>query len=184
MVDIYEYAARKFRQEFTLQCEAAQSRKLSLFVSLFLDCVKEIKEEATIFFSQDNLFRLPAVLCHMDLQPQNILFYNFDPPLRSPATPSLVSDLPRIRCVLDWEDAAWADPRFELLLLGRKVCANRDQALIVWEHYAKFLQETNPSMKLGPMEPWLKLGGVHSILTLLLQVGVGGESCVAKRGVG
>ena len=41
--------------------------------------------------------------------------------------------------VLDWEDAAWADPRFDLILLCRKVCANREQADIIWSEYAKAL---------------------------------------------
>lgn len=93
------------------------------------------------------------VLVHMDLQPQNILFS------RRPST-----GLSQVVSVLDWEDAAMADPRFELLLLGRKVCANRPQAEIIWDEYS---QQTKVS--LGPLLPWLQLESMHSLLTMLLQ---------------
>jgi hypothetical protein len=66
---------------------------------------------------------------------------------------------------LDWEEAAFADPRFELLLLCRKVCANRSQADEVWKVYREELPQPN----LGSVEPWLKLETVHSLTTLLLQ---------------
>jgi hypothetical protein len=38
----------------------------------------------------------------------------------------------RFSAVLDWEEAADGDPRFEPLLLGRKLCANEEQARTVW----------------------------------------------------
>ena len=98
---------------------------------------------------------LPAVLCHMDCQPQNLLF------AQSPAT----DVTPRISSVLDWEEAAFADPRFELLLMCRKVCANRAQAEQIWTTY----QQECPQPLLGPLEPWLALETVHSITSLLLQ---------------
>jgi len=43
---------------------------------------------------------------------------------------------PKVLSVFDWEDAAWADPRFDLILLCRKVCANRNQANVLWSEYA------------------------------------------------
>jgi len=45
--------------------------------------------------------RIPCVLCHMDLQPQNVSR----------------DAMGKILFVFDWEEAAWADPTFELLLL-------------------------------------------------------------------
>jgi thiamine kinase-like enzyme len=90
----------------------------------------------------------------MDCQPQNLLFAR----PKEKRQPLIVS-------VLDWEEAAFADPRFELLLICRKVCANRSQADQVWKTY----QEELPQPCLGSIEPWLKLESVHSLTTLLLQ---------------
>jgi hypothetical protein len=79
--------------------------------------------------------------------------------------------------VLDWEDAAWADPRFDLLMLCRKVCANMEQAEVVWSEYdslkssnghAEVITDIHVSC-LGSIVPWLQLETVHSITTLLLQ---------------
>jgi aminoglycoside phosphotransferase (APT) family kinase protein len=86
----------------------------------------------------------------MDCQPQNMIFY------RSESETHVSS-------VLDWEEAAYADPRFELILLGRKVCANREQADIIWKTYEDECQT------LGDIEPWLRLETLHSIITLVLQ---------------
>ena len=81
------------------------------------------------------------------------------------------NDFPRISSVLDWEEAAYADPRFELLMLCRKVCANREQAEVVWNTYEQEYNsgDNNKTLKLGPLQPWLELETVHSISTLLMQ---------------
>ncbi len=101
---------------------------------------------------------LPSmVLVHMDLQPQNLLFSR-------QANCDVTHSSFDVSSVLDWEDAAIADPRFELLLLGRKVCANREQAEQVWKQYT---DKTNGDI--GPLKPWLQLEMTHSILTMLLQ---------------
>ena len=113
---------------------------------------------------------------------------------------------PAVFSVLDWEDAAWADPRFDLILLCRKVCANRDQANILWSNYARSLTtmskdnggdggsgndssstdegcsntssirskpdgstKKSSQLKLGPIEPWLRLETIHSITAMLMQ---------------
>ena len=94
---------------------------------------------------------LPFTLVHLDLQPQNLLFVR-------------VNGKMRVSSVLDWEDAAMADPRFDLLLLGRKVCANREQAEELWKNYSE-----SSSNDLGLLLPWLQLEAIHSITTLLLQ---------------
>ena len=129
---------------------------------------------------------LDPVLLHLDLQPQNLIFYQH--------TGHANSTVPRIFSILDWEDAAFGDPRFDLVLLCRKVCANREQADALWAQYALALDGdggvtgnyytnneidkqpcgtiTSLSEKLvflGPIEPWLYLETVHSITTMLLQ---------------
>jgi hypothetical protein len=93
----------------------------------------------------------------MDCQPQNLIFV-CDKEEQSHS----------ISSVLDWEEAAYADPRFELLLLCRKVCANPEQAKTLWNRYAHHMSQTY-HLSMGPMEPWLRLETVHSITTLLLQ---------------
>jgi thiamine kinase-like enzyme len=128
--------------------------------------------------------KLSPVLCHMDLQPQNLLFASTTERPTSTSTTSL----PFLVSVLDWEEATYADPRFELLLLCRKVCANREQANVIWHVYSHRMQDqyhpasSRPSIELGPIEPWLKLEAVHSITTLLLECVAGGGrgKCAAK----
>lgn len=104
---------------------------------------------------------LDPVLLHLDLQPQNLIFY--EPSVAVAAR----KKIPSVFSVLDWEDAAWGDPRFDLVLMCRKVCANRDQADVLWSEYATATAASNKL--LGPIEPWLRLETVHSIATMLLQ---------------
>jgi len=109
---------------------------------------------------------LPPVLCHMDLQPQNLVF-------RSASDDCVVAS------VMDWEEACYCDPRFEILLFCRKVLANRDQADKLWQTYSLYVQQLCDSLTLksktkirwtvGSIDPWLKLETVHSLCTLLLQ---------------
>ena len=129
---------------------------------------------------------LPPVLVHMDCQPQNLLFGTSS---SSTSSSNQESSLPRVASVLDWEEAAYADPRFELLMVCRKVVANREQADILWEMYQTEMNDgqaatgSDPSrggpwpqqlqqqqqLSLGPIEPWLHLETVHSLTTLILQ---------------
>jgi hypothetical protein len=55
-----------------------------------------------------------------------------------------------------------ADPRFDLLLLGRKVCADREQAERLWAFYSN----DNEDLGLGLLQPWLQLGTILLILWL------------------
>lgn len=143
---------------------------------------------------------IPSVLCHMDCQPQNLLCFrqdvrdkidHYDTHASACRLPDLDKGfrgdndmaVTRILSVLDWEDAALADPRFEILLLCRKVCANLDQARWVWNMYATECRIGHRigeigaedamlaigTERLGPIEPWLQLETVHSITTMLLQ---------------
>lgn len=107
---------------------------------------------------------LQPVLCHMDLQPQNILFAK---DFKNDA-----ETVSYVISVLDWEEASYADPRFDLLMLCRRVCANRSQADIVWNRYQEYR-----NIELGPIVPWLKMETVHNITTLLLHaLGRGGRN--------
>jgi Phosphotransferase enzyme family len=108
-------------------------------------CIERLQLESA------SVHRLAPVLCHMDCQPQNLIFFK-------------EGGSPKILSVLDWEEAAYADPRFELIMLARKVCANREQAEAIWALYQDEL-----NLDLGDIESWLKLETVHSLTTLVLQ---------------
>jgi hypothetical protein len=113
---------------------------------------------------------LPPVLCHMDLQPQNLAFRRAHDDDDTTQNCVIVS-------VIDWEEACYCDPRFEILLICRKVLANRDQADKLWQTYSLYIQQLSDSLSsktkirwnVGSIEPWLKLETVHSLCTLLLQ---------------
>ena len=127
--------------------------KLQKAIEALGRCIERLRKEMTT----NSIPNVPPVLCHMDCQPQNLIFV-CDKEEQSHS----------ISSVLDWEEAAYADPRFELLLLCRKVCANPEQAKTLWNRYAHHMSQTY-HLSMGPMEPWLRLETVHSITTLLLQ---------------
>jgi thiamine kinase-like enzyme len=103
---------------------------------------------------------MPPVLVHLDLQPQNLLFG------RTMNDHNSKNSIISVSSVLDWEDAALADPRFDILLICRKVCANRDQADQLWNAYGNSMTGMGT---IGSIRPWLQLETIHSIITLLLQ---------------
>jgi Phosphotransferase enzyme family len=145
---------------------------------LLYEASQKVKEAIdTLTYESKNVYPIPkltSVLCHLDLQPQNVLFAT------TTQRPTGTASVPFLVSVLDWEEAAYADPRFELLLLCRKVCANVEQANVIWHLYTQRMQNQynatgpHPSIELGPIEPWLKLETVHSITTLLLECVAGG----------
>jgi thiamine kinase-like enzyme len=138
-------------------------------------------------------------LVHLDLQPQNLLFAA---KTTTPTTPTTTTTTTNggsstiesigVSSVLDWEDAAIADPQFEVLLLGRKVCANCEQAKELWQLYSEMYNSSADASSsssssntttdeeqlvvvvvvdddVGPLGPWFQLETIHSIVTLLLQ---------------
>lgn len=148
-------------------------------IKLFIKCVQKLRQEETTKTMTKVISDLPPVLCHLDLQPQNLMFYDdYDDFTKEEKE----QKIPKIRSVLDWEEAAFADPRFELLLICRKVCCNYEQAQKVWTYYQQKMNECirvsdfasppSDSFDLGVIDPWLKLEGLHSILTLLLQANI------------
>lgn len=137
--------------------EDVMDKEMKHHFNKVLDLMKDAVENVLPCVLRDNA--IPTIipyrtLVHMDLQAQNIFFLKDSEHSLSSVVHSL----------LDWEDAAIADPRFELLLMGRKVCANRDQAERIWNHYAERTQQ-----HLGPLLPWLRLESIHSLLTMVLQ---------------
>jgi Phosphotransferase enzyme family len=132
----------------------------------------QLEQEAN---QQARMLSCPTpVLCHMDLQPQNLLFGKqnntsmIDEQSLSTTETTVVS-------IFDWEEAAYADPRFEILLLCRKVCANRQQADYIWNKYYDTISETRQEPQPqeeqdNRIDPWLKLEVVHNLLTLFLQL--------------
>lgn len=147
MVELYERAHSKMIREL----KGDDKDKQMKIVHVLGRCIAQL--------SQNNVVEdMPPVLCHMDCQPQNLVFFRHVQDGRF-----------QLHSVLDWEEAAYADPRFEILLLCRKVCANRDQAQVVWDFYAKEIRRIHHPSVVGAIDPWLKLEIVHSITTLVLQ---------------
>jgi thiamine kinase-like enzyme len=158
--------------------------KMEELMNVLDKCVQTLQYE-TLETNREENDGLPPVLCHMDLQPQNMILCREE---NKQCSLELSGEIPHIFSVLDWEESCYADPRFELLLLCRKVVANRDQANILWEHYAmvmldrfgKMMNRNESQTKtsvLGSIEPWLKLETVHSLITLSMQgLNLGGRN--------
>lgn len=168
MVQLYDTAHGRMKHVLRdsssspLSMDNTEDAKLHRAVDLLGQVIRQLYEESAELGKNSTPSSplttsfLPPVLVHMDCQPQNLLFAR---------RPKGENRRPLIVSVLDWEEAALADPRFELLLICRKVCANRSQADQVWNAYRDELPQPN----LGSIEPWLKLETVHSLTTLLLQ---------------
>jgi len=174
MLSVYDNAIMKLEEKINATMDNLDVElddaviKLRRCVSKLNDEVLTLYHETLVLSEEDNV---PAVICHMDLQPQNMMLlkmrYRIDVNSLSPSEISCFA-VPQVASVLDWEEACYADPRFELLLICRKVVANRKQADSIWNHYSKVMDERF-QIKIGPLEPWLKLETVHSLLTLLMQ---------------
>jgi thiamine kinase-like enzyme len=141
-----------------------EDRRLRQTIQLLGQCIGQLQRES------ETIQLLPPVLVHMDCQPQNLLFARRCRGDGQQQQQQSSSSL-HVSSVLDWEEAAFADPRFELLLLGRKVCANQAQADHIWNLYEtqRSNNHDNNNIQLGPIDPWLCLETVHSLTTLLLQ---------------
>ena len=153
-----------------------KDEKTTAMLDMLNKCVTMLQDE----WDHLSSCALPAVLCHMDLQPQNLAFlhsHNHHDTINCYATHN--PDLCHVAAVMDWEEACYADPRFELILLCRKVLANRVQAEIIWQSYSDKIQSLRHELMtkhcrhldwmVGPIEPWLKLECVHSLITLFIQ---------------
>ncbi|KAL7581140.1 hypothetical protein ACA910_005935 [Epithemia clementina (nom. ined.)] len=183
MVLVYREAHQEMEQLIMLQenkplvkGDTSDQKNLFDVVQMLGKCIEELDHEMERNRRYIVEHPLPYVLLHMDCQPQNIIFAQIT---TSTGLTNEITD-PKHRLhvssVLDWEEAAFGDLRFELLLLGRKVCANEQQVRHIWQTYQQAFNNNNaendnstPFMDLGPIEPWLRLETVHSLSTLLLQ---------------
>ena len=157
MILVYENALKAIQENVDVVSTIDRDKYLSLLMSVVAQCLKVLYE------NEKHINQLTATLVHCDLQPQNVIFW------KRPCDVTDKSFIPEISSVLDWEEATFADPRFELLLICRKVCANKIQAYNIWEYYKLKISELDHEIDIGPIEPWLQLEGVHSIVTLTLQ---------------
>lgn len=160
MVATYHEAANKMME--TIQETDTSDRKVGILLATLKTCIERLDKEAREcpFLSDSGV--LPPSLCHCDLQPQNLILS------RKKGDEYDANVIPFVFSVLDWEEACYSDPRFEVLLMARKICASRTQADRLWGHYSYQLRARH-NLFVGPIEPWLKLETVHSITTLLLQ---------------
>ncbi|KAL7547502.1 hypothetical protein ACHAWF_010796 [Thalassiosira exigua] len=185
MINVYRHALH--RLSMTYEMEESRSKKdgrMNVMLNMLDKCIDALSCEWDGQGGKPPL--LPPVLCHMDLQPQNISFWHSKQLTNGFHKHCVGGQLHNhnskgcsVASVMDWEEACYADPRFELLLVCRKVLANREQAQKLWACYAQNVQRlssllTSQSEKpmnwhVGPLEPWLKLETVHSLCTLLLQ---------------
>jgi hypothetical protein len=148
--------------------------KTITMIEILQKCISTLVEDWT----ECNSSCLPPVLCHMDLQPQNLAFWHESDKLKGNLGHRC--DGCHVAAVMDWEEACYADPRFELMMLCRKVLANRDQAEMVWQTFSEHVQAwkqeassqrgNHEEWEVGPIEPWLKLECVHSLCTLIIQL--------------
>ena len=148
--------------------------RANFLLNILKKCCTSLHEE----WIQMNISDLPPVLCHMDLQPQNLAFFHQD---ASTANSNLHdASKCRVAAIMDWEEACYADPRYEIVLTCRKVLANRNQAEIIWQSYSEQVQTWQQELmtkhkraldwNVGPIEPWLKLECVHSLCTMVIQL--------------
>jgi len=154
MVQLYQEKICQIRRKRTSECQSQTDKSGLLIISIegFID--KLVSEAQSV-----EEFKLPSVVCHLDLQPQNMILC---------ISNSATSTIPRITSILDWEESCYADPRFELLLMCRKVVANRKQADALWGYYSKHLSDQF-HLKVGPIDPWLRLESVHNLLGMCMQ---------------
>ena len=179
MTEIMMQQQQPQQQIHSIEENDKDSNKLVQAIRILGKCVLQLEQEMQRNEHVAN--PLPFVLVHMDCQPQNLIFArsthhgktlqrlntnNNDDDDENKNTPQRHSSL-HVSSVLDWEEAAFADPRFELVLLGRKVCANEEQAKHLWYNYQEAFGDYY--LDLGTIDPWLRLETVHSLSTLLLQ---------------
>ena len=168
MVRLYSDTLVKIVNQIQSNQQTRNDGYLTILAQVLQNCLESLLVEAkTLQTSKGEKHFMPAVLCHMDLQPQNMIFRQYSEGLEE------IDSIPNITHVLDWEEACYCDPRFELLLICRKVTANRYQADSIWQYYTEkmngMLNFQHDVIQLGRIQPWLRLEGVHSIITLTLQ---------------
>ena len=175
MVHLYSVIMSDLENQMVLNKVTKEGNdRFTAFFTTLRKCVTTLQSEWDNSSCDVKGRKLTPVLCHLDLQPQNMILFR-------KSYSDVLNEVPNILSVLDWEESCFADPRFELLLLCRKVVATRNQADFLWHTYDEkmrtFFKVSNNNTIIGSIEPWLKLETVHSLITLFMQgMDVGGRS--------
>ena len=165
MIAVYRLAQQ--RLSAAKKNATVDDERMDALLQMMYECVSALEHE---WDGHDGRHPppLPAVICHMDLQPQNLTFWHDRNGNDNGNINVHVSKHCSVASVVDFEEAAYADPRFEVLLICRKVLANLEQAEGLWKSYSSSVK-LQTTWDVGPIEPWLRLETVHSLFTLLLQ---------------
>jgi len=165
MIAVYRLAQQ--RLSAAKKNATVDDERMDALLQMMYECVSALKHE---WDGHDGRHPPPltAVICHMDLQPQNLTFWHDRNGNDNGNINVHVSRHCSVASVVDFEEAAYADPRFEVLLICRKVLANLEQAEGLWKSYSSSVK-LQTTWDVGPIEPWLRLETVHSLFTLLLQ---------------
>lgn len=166
MIAVYRLALQRLSS--AQQNATIDDERMDALLQMMHECVAALEHE---WDGNDNRLPppLPAVVCHMDLQPQNLTFWHDRNDSEKDGNVNVHdSKHCSVASVMDFEEAAYADPRFEVLLICRKVLANLEQAQELWKSYSSSVK-LQTTWDVGPIEPWLRLETVHSLFTLLLQ---------------
>lgn len=166
MIAVYRLALQ--RLSAAQQTATVVDERMDTLLQMMYECVAALEHE---WDDHDGRHPppLPAVICHMDLQPQNLTFWHDrNDSVEKDDVNVHVAKHCSVASVMDFEEAAYADPRFEVLLICRKVLANLEQAKGLWKSYSSTVK-LHTTWDVGPIEPWLRLETVHSLFTLLLQ---------------
>jgi len=165
MIAVYRLAQQ--RLSAAKKNATVDDERMDALLQMMYECVSALERE---WDGHDGRHPppLPAVICHMDLQPQNLTFWHDRNGNDIDNINVHVSKHCSVASVVDFEEAAYADPRFEVLLICRKVLANLEQAEGLWKSYSSSVK-LQTTWDVGPIEPWLRLETVHSLFTLLLQ---------------
>ena len=165
MIAVYRLALQ--RLSAAQQTATVDDERMDALLRMMYECVAALEHE---WDDHDGCHPppSPAVICHMDLQPQNLTFWHDRNDSEKDDVNGHVAKHCSVASVMDFEEAAYADPRFEVLLICRKVLANLEQAKGLWKSYSSSVK-LHTTWDVGPIEPWLRLETVHSLFTLLLQ---------------
>ena len=168
MIAVYKLALQRLSVARQTATVVVDDERMDVLLRMMHECVTALEHE---WEDQDDGCchppPLPAVICHMDLQPQNLTFWHDSEKVNVVNTIHVAKHC-SVASVMDFEEAAYADPRFEILLMCRKVLANLEQAEELWKSYSSSVK-LHTMWDVGPIEPWLRLETVHSLFTLLLQ---------------
>ncbi|GMI45001.1 hypothetical protein TrCOL_g9319 [Triparma columacea] len=135
---------------------------------------------------------LPPVVVHCDLQPQNLCLGTAQDvggerregtwTRREDNDTTTTTTTYFIEGVVDYEEARFADPRFELMFMCRRVCCDLEQASIVWGMFSEFSK--GEGWEVGGLEGWMKLECLVTLAGCVVRGSGMGEEWIKKEGRG